>query len=64
MTKTQKNALRKIAPLALAGLASLASCVAPEARLERLAQQPSPPVAANGSRPSGLDYSVKAANKY
>ena len=49
----------------LAGLASLASCVAPEARLERLAQQPSqPPVAANGSKPSGLDYSVKAANKY
>jgi len=51
--------------IALAGLVALVSCVSPERGLEKLAQEPSkPPVAANGNKPSGLDYNATLADKY
>ncbi len=52
--------------LALAGLAALASCVSPNAGLEKLAQgqESKAPAPANGSKPSGLDYSVTVRDKY
>lgn len=53
--------------LGLAGLVSLTSCVAPEKGLDKIiqdGQQASAPVPANGSKPSGLDYNVKIADKY
>ena len=51
--------------IALAGLAALASCVSPNSGLERITQEPSKtPAPANGSKPSGLDYSATIRDKY